>query len=406
MTSTTELPAVATTHVEGAGHLLQYLRSVGESTISEIATALGVSRSTVMLRLDALTERGLVETLPAANGARGRPAAVIRFNPSSAILLAAQVGVTGCRLAATDLGGEIIGAGFIDVDLARGPEGLIDDISDEFDRIRAEIPAARHGVAGIGLGMPSATELLGYSRSLGLESADWDRERFRDHVSKRFSVPVIADLDVNMLALAERRTTWPDVEVFVCVKLGTVIDAAIVVNDVPVRGAREGAGGLGHLKVAGSTEPCVCGGIGCLDAVASGSALVKQMARSGFDIHHVSEVISLVGEGHPEALFAVRTAGKRIGEALSTIVNLLNPAVISTWGYLTSAESVLFAGIREGLYQAALPRSSEQLHLVITALGEQAGVHGAAIRVIDAILDPAAVDRMLQTGSWSSALHV
>ncbi|MBC7591142.1 MAG: ROK family protein, partial [Salinibacterium sp.] len=189
------------------------------------------------------------------------------------------------------------------------------------------------------------------------------------------------------------------------VKLGTLIDAAIVVNDAPVRGVGNAAGSLGHIKVIGSTEPCTCGGVGCLDAVASGGALVRQMVRAGLDVSHVSEVIHLVGEGHPQAVLAVREAGKRIGEALSSIVNLLNPSVISTWGFLTGAESVLFAGIREGMYQAALPRASDQLHLVVTALGETAGVRGAALRVIDEILDPAAVDRALELGTFPTRAH-
>lgn len=398
-TATDPLPFPAA-HVDGAGQLLQFLRSAQDSTISEIAAAMGLSRSTVILRLDALATAGLIQTQPGSNGARGRPAAVIRFNPDSAILLAAHVGITGCRLAATDLSGELLGSGFIDVNLSGGPAGLLADMATGFDAIIADLGRASAVVAGIGLGMPSAVELLSYSRSLGLAGADWNRERFRADISERYSAPVYVDLDVNMLALAERRIAWPDVEVFVCVKLGTLIDAAIVVNDLPIRGASDGAGGLGHIKVMGSTLPCTCGSIGCLDAVASGSALVRQLARSGFDVSHVSDVIRLVDQGHPEALLAVRDAGKRIGEALSTVVNLLNPAVISIWGYLTGAESVLFAGIREGLSQSALPRSSEELRLVVTALGESAGVRGAAMRVIDEVLKPAAIDRLVSTGSW------
>jgi len=143
---------------------------------------------------------------------------------------------------------------------------------------------------------------------------------------------------VNLLALAERRKSWPDDEVFVCVKIGTLISAAVVVHGRPVHGVDQLAGELGH-----------------------------------------------------------------IGEALASVVNLLNPGVITAWGYLTEAETTLFAGIREGLYQAALPRSSENLRLVRTSLGDLAGVRGAALMVIDEVLEPAAVDRAVAGGSWASA---
>lgn len=81
------------------------------------------------------------------------------------------------------------------------------------------------------------------------------------------------------------------------------------------------------------------------------------------------------------------------------MVNLLNPAAISVWGYLVEAETLL-AGIREILYSAALPGSSEHLELAPTSLGRLAGVRGAAMAVIDEVLEPRAVDRALVAGSW------
>lgn len=74
-----------------------------------------------------------------------------------------------------------------------------------------------------------------------------------------------------------------------------------------------------------------------------------------------------------------------------------------TWGYLTDAEAPLFAGIREGIYQTALPGSSEQLELRRTGLGNFAGVRGAAMMVIDEVLAPPAIDRLVASHSWAAA---
>ena len=117
----------------------------------------------------------------------------------------------------------------------------------------------------------------------------------------------------------------------------------------------------------------------------------------------MSDVVRLAQQAEPRAVHAVREAGRRIGEALASVVNLLNPAVIATWGYLTEAETPLFAGMREGVYQMALPGSSERLTLERASLGDLAGARGAAMRVIDEVLDPASVDRMLVAGTWSAA---
>ncbi len=388
--------------IDGSGLLLNLLRDRGASTISELAAAMGLARSTVMQRVDYLLGHGLITSEPAANGSRGRPAVMSRFNPSAAIVLGAQVGMTGTRLAATDLAGEILHERFITMDVPAGPRQMLADLHAAFDDL---VAAAGPGVqvAGMGVGLPSSIELLTYTRSLGRPGVAWDRADVVHSLEERYGAPVFLDLDVNLLALAERRKGWPDIETFVCVKLGTLINASIVVNGKPIHGISDRAGELGHLKVSGSTVPCSCGSTGCLDAVASGNALVKALTAAGFDVAHVSDVVDLASLGQPEAVLAIREAGRHIGAVLGSVVNLLNPGVIITWGYLTDAEAPLFAGIREGLYQTALPGSSERLDLRRTALGMLAGVRGAAAMVIDEVLAPGAVDRLLRSGSWAAA---
>lgn len=387
--------------VDGCGHVLQLVRTGRASTVSELASAMGVSRSTVVQRVDFLAEDGLIETQVSTNGSRGRPAATTRFVAAAAVVLAAQIGITGCRLAASDLSGDILAERYVTVDFVSGPEALLTDLRDAFDGMLADLGRQVSEVAGLGIGIPSDVELRAYARRIGRDAADWDRGYFRRHLWSHYGAPVFLDLDVNLLALAEWRQSWPDTEVLVCVKLGTLIDAAIVVNGLPIRGVSGLAGELGHLKVSGSTTPCSCGSAGCLDAVASGDALVCQLATAGFEVSHVADVVRLAQQGHPEAIHAVREAGRHIGEALSFVVNLLNPDVIATWGYLTEVEAPLFAGMREGLYQLSLPSSSEHLHLVQATLGDLAGVRGAAMRVIDEVLEPGALDRTILNRSWS-----
>lgn len=387
--------------VEGAGEILQLIRADGTRTTSGLATAVGVARSTVIQRLDFLTAHDLIAGETVTDGGRGRPAARYAFNPRAAIVLAAHVGLTGCRLAVTDLDGEVLAEGFLDVDLATGADGLLTALQQNFDRLVVDAGADPGRVAGVGVGVPRSVELLGYLHSLGLSGKDWDRSHFHRSLLDRYGAPVFIDTDVNLLALAERRKSWPDAEVFVCAKLGTLIDAALVVNGVPVRGASRLAGELGHVKVSGPPEPCTCGSVGCLDAVASGSALVRQLAAAGYEVTHVSQVVQWAADGVPEAVRALRDAGRYIGEALASVVNLLNPDAIAVWGYLAEAEALLFSGIREGLYAGALPGSSEPLTLVSATLGDLAGVLGAAMLVIDEVLAPAAVDRMLVAGSWA-----
>lgn len=393
--------AMRPTKLNSPGAVLTALRRGGARTISELATEFGLSRSTVIGRLNGLIATGLVVSRDGPTGLRGRPASVYEFVPQVAVLLVAQVGMSGCRLAVTDLSGSVLGVGYVEVDLAGGATLLATQLAQQFDAILLASGAGASRLAvGIGLGMPGTIETLDYARSLGGVLPEWSQETFRGVLEDHFGAPVFIDRDVNLLGLAEKRTSWSEAETLVCVKLGTLIDSAIIVNDVAILGADLAAGSLGHVKVMGSSDPCPCGGVGCLDAVASGSALVRQLSLRGLPVSHVTDVIILANNGDPDVLHAIREAGRRIGEALATVVNLLNPRVIAFWGYLTAVESMLFAGIRQGLYENSLPVASSRLDLVVTALGDAAGTRGAAMLVMDLVLDDAYIDAVVATKSW------
>ena len=389
--------------VDGAGRILQLIRGGGPQTVSGLASTMGMARSTVNQRLRLLADLGLVATQTPSSGSRGRPATAWGFDQTSAYVLAVHLGFSGYRAAITDLAGTVLARHFIEVDLPAGPDRLLDQVESSLDQLRTEAAVDSTSLAGIGVAAPRPVELHSYLRSLGINRVAWDRDHFHQVLTARHQVPVRLDTDVNLLAIAERRKSWPDAEVFVCTKLGTMIDAAVLVNGTPVHGASDMAGQLAHVKVSGSSALCTCGSTGCLDATASGAALVRQLQERGHQVEHVSDIVALATTGDADAVHAVRGAGRQIGEALATVTNLLNPDAIAVWGYLADAETILFSGIREGLYKGALPAAGDGLSLTTAALGDLAGVLGAAHLVIADLLEPENVDRTIVEGHWTIA---
>ena len=365
---------------------------------------MGMARSTVTQRLRVLAERGLISTQTTSSGGRGRPAAVSVFNPAAAFVLAVHLGFSGYRVAVTDLAGEVLAHQFVSVELGSGPDHLLEQIAVSLQQLSTQAGLKPTNLAGIGVAAPRSVELNSYLRSLGINRTDWDREHFHRVLSSRHGVPVRLDTDVNLMAMAERRKSWPESEVFVCAKLGTMIDAAVLINGTPVHGSSHQAGQLAHVKVCGSTAICTCGSTGCLDAVASGAALVRELRAAGHDVDHVSQIVELAAGGDAEAVHAIRGAGRHIGEALATVTNLLNPDAIAVWGYLAEADTILFSGIRETLYRGALPAAGDGLKVVTAALGDLAGVLGAAHLMITELLDPVNVERTIVSDRWTVAL--
>lgn len=390
-------PASAAPRLDRIGEVLGLVRSGQARTMAELAAAMGVARSTVAPRVDRLLEHGLLRANDDNSGLRGRPPTMLAFNPAAGVILVAHLGMTGAQVAATDLAGEVLADSTVTAPIGLGPEAILDRLDAAFADILSRTHQKKNAVRGIGIALPSAVELSTAPVPDNAEPHSWDHYPIADRLTTRYGVPTLIDHDVNLLALGEQQACWPDAEVFLCLKVGTVIGCGIVIAGRAVAGAQGLSGEIGHTQVPGDTTPCLCGNVGCLDAVASGAALVKQLADQGLPAAHARDVARLARQGALPAVQAVRTAGRHIGEVLATSINLLNPHAIAVWGYLTDAEEPLFAGMRESIYEHALPGATRTLQLAPSRLGDNAGVRGAAIMVIEHLLHPDTIDKHLAT---------
>jgi predicted NBD/HSP70 family sugar kinase len=131
--------------------------------------------------------------------------------------------------------------------------------------------------------------------------------------------------------------------------------------------------------------------LNCLEAVASGSALARQLAAEGLDAEHASDVVRLSQAGDARALRLVRVAGQRIGEVLASLVNFYNPSRIILGGALAGLQDNLLAGIRAVVYERALPLATRHLRIETTAFGHRSAVLGATILGTHGALSPASI---------------
>lgn len=352
---------------------------------------MGLARSTVTERLDLLMKHGLVVPSGETSTGRGRPANRLAFNGGAGLTLAAQVGMSGTLTAVTDLAGEVLWIDQVHLDVTEGPEAVGTMLLEQFDTGIAAVGAGRR-IHGLGIGLPGDIEIAARSGS-NPTATPWSSDSLNTRLAARFSCPVFADRDVNYLAVGEHRTSWPDSKALLCLKVGTVVAAGLVIGGEVVRGAGGLFGEIGHTKVPGATAPCACGSRGCLNTVAGGVVLADTLRAKGHDARTARDVTLLANRGVVDALEAVRDAGVRIGEVVASAINLLNPDVITVWGYLVDAgEQQFLAGMHEAIYKHALPSSARILTLEQSRLGDDAGIRGAALTVIEHALSPERVD--------------
>ena len=226
----------------------------------------------------------------------------------------------------------------------------------------------------------------------------WDEFDIAGWFSSRFSVPVVVENDANARAVVEARTLQADN--LISLKLGTGIGSGLVFNGQVVRGNEGAAGDIGHTRTAladmAALRQCRCGNEGCVEAYASGWALVRDLTELGIAVSSATQVVQLVKEGDIAAVRLVRQAGRVLGDAVASLVSILNPAVIVVSGQLAECGEVLMSGVRERVYQRTSPLATRRLVITTSALGDLGGVSGLALITADQIFASDAIGELLR----------
>jgi glucokinase len=225
---------------------------------------------------------------------------------------------------------------------------------------------------------------------------------FAQVMSERLSVPVTADNDANCAALAEARAGaargCSDV---VMLTLGTGIGSGLVLGGRLYRGWMGGGAELGHMVVDIDGRPCHgnCPNRGCLETVASGSALIRDVSLAvsrqpdtelGRALENGRELTGplideLARAGDPVALEALQRMGRNLGVGIANIVNIFNPQVVVVGGGVIGAGELLLAPAREVVRERALAPARDEVRIEAASFGPEAGMVGAAIMAAEEI---------------------
>lgn len=382
-----------------AGHLLQLIREGQARTRKELGTVTGLARSTIAQRVDRLVSLGYLREAGAGASSGGRPPTALTFDEASRVVLVADLGATHGRIAVTDLARRPLAEMTEEMRIDRGPEALLDFVTESFQRMLAEAGRGPDEVCGVGVGVPGPVDFTTGRVIQPPIMPGWHDFPIRDYLREAFpavdNVPVLVDNDANIMALGEWATHWRASPALLFVKAGSGIGAGIVIGGQVYRGIDGAAGEIGHVRVPSLDAPCACGAAGCLAVAASGSALARGLTTDGAPVLDSRAVASLVRDGDAAAIAATRQAGRRLGEVLATVVSLLNPEVVVIGGDLAYTHQHFITGIRGALYERLLPRSTRRLHVEVGRTGERAGVIGAATLVVDHVFSPEAVDARL-----------
>ena len=319
--------------------------------------------------------------------------------------------VTGAMAApcvvGVDMGGSKLLAGALDENLnvhhrarrdLRGldQEAVLDAVVDAFEEITA---AAETRVDAVGFGIPCTidreTGIAVQAVNLPLHDIP-----FGAVMAERLGIPTYVDNDGNVAALAEHRYgAAQGGRHTVMLTIGTGIGGGLVLDDRLYRGSVGAGAELGHIVVEIDGPPCQgnCPNRGCMEAVASGTALAREAreaaerdpdsalgraAQSGREITGAL-VTELAHEGDGVSRATLALIGRRLGAGISGLVNTFNPEAVVIGGGVMGAGELLLEPVREEVAWRALRPQRDLVRILPARFGAEAGMVGAAALVFE-----------------------
>ncbi|MBU6529615.1 ROK family transcriptional regulator [Streptomyces mayonensis] len=393
--------------------MLEYIRAETATTRGELAELTGLSRSNIAERVGELAALGLVVEAGTARSTGGRAPVRLRFNHLAGCVAAVDMGTTGVRTAITDLHGRTLVDDLFECRVSAGPQASLAAIEKSLESLLESSAVAGIPLTGIGLGFPGPVQFASGHPTSPASAPSWDGYPIREQLARRFEVDAWVDNEANMLALGELRLgaarRASDV---VVVKFGTGIGAGLVSGGQLQRGHLGGAGDIAHVSVPGATSArCSCGRASCLTTVASGAALGRTavlLAESGASptlrelvtagrTPTVDDLAQAAAGGDLACIRAIEASASHLGHVLAMLVNVLNPELVLLAGRVMESADLVLPVVRRTIYAESTPLTTRALRIERSAPDGHFGISGAALTVVDKLLEP---ERL---GAWPAA---
>lgn len=309
-----------------------------------------------------------------------------------ASVLGIDIGGTKLALASVDPRGAVLHRSVVGApafDAGRMVESILELVAGGIASSRAE------GLEVEAVGIGAAGFIL-WEEGLLMSSPniDWSDVPLRDIVARSTGLPTFLDNDATAAASGERLAgIAKGIEDFVLVTLGTGIGGGICIGGRVLRGSRGTAAEVGHMVLDPEGPECGCGRRGCLEALASGTALEREAVRlAGADPSSVlhdastSDPGSVTGEmvsaaargGDAAAAAAFENISWHLGLGIANLVHLLDPRMVVLGGGVSRSGDLFIDRVRDTVAARGVPELVRDVRVELSTLGSEAGVIGAA----------------------------
>ncbi|MCA9015338.1 MAG: ROK family transcriptional regulator [Planctomycetaceae bacterium] len=335
--------------------VLRVLRSNGPSSRAEVKRLSGVTAPTVSKAVSSLLKSGMLEEYEEVATSRGRPAKKLRLAEATAQVVGLVIDASTCSLVATGLDGKIQPEKQLEFKTPDTYEALLQKVTEEVSELQST-----NGVRtwGVGISLPGLFDSREGRSILSPNVPITNGQYIGKDLSKQTGLECIVLQETDALCLAERYTGLAhDIDDFAMLDASTGIGLGVLIEGRLLKGSGGLAGEIGHLPMVPDGVQCGCGRRGCLETVASDTALSRLVSkRIGRELD-IQQILELVQAGELNVDAELECVCNQLTFALVTVINLFNPQTLFVHSRMFDIDASLFPSLIERTEAQALASS-------------------------------------------------
>ncbi len=310
------------------------------------------------------------------------------------LVIGIDLGGTKISTALVSGAGGIIARDYRETLAAAGPDAVIGRMLDAARQVMAEADVETAQVAAVGIGAPGPLDVAAGVVVSPPNLPGWERVPLRQLIADALTIPAFLEKDANAAAMGEHLFgAGQGARHMIYVTVSTGIGSGLILDGGLYHGATSMAGEIGHTTIVPDGPRCGCGNRGCLEALASGTAVARRARErvaqgaptliadlaEGEPERITAKIVALAADqGDAEARQIIAEAMNYLGIGMANLVNLFNPQLIVVGGGLANIGDALFESVRRVIEQRAFRAAAAAVRVVPAKLGDDVGVLGTA----------------------------
>ncbi len=371
----------------------------GLKTISELCEITNNSIPSLTRIMEDLSAEGLVKNFGIGESKGGRKPSLYGLNQDAGTIVGIELSRKYTRIGIFNLHNEQIGK-ISELNQGLHNTGNIFPLLQEAcEQQLKDNNINEQKVIGYGITIPG---LIDIKKGISYSYPQFGEKPIEDTFRELFKKPVFIEHDTKAMALGE---AWfglaKNKSNVLFINIGSGIGLGIIINGQLYHGNSGFSGEFGHIQMNPEGELCYCGKIGCLETIASGSALVKKsqekirngkntiisrIINNNTDKIKLRHIIDAANSGDLFAIELIEEAGEYLAKGMSILIHLFNPEAIIIGGEMADAGNLITDPIQQKLNKYAMQRLKQDTSVLLSELKEKAGLMGTLPIVASSII--------------------